>query len=524
MDLSDQSKISGDLQDIITDDDVKIVSRLCDEARQLWLSSKNCDIQHVQEIYTKLWNRVINRSLQDDLTGDHEDSENNESKPQKRSKFELDARGTDDNSVNPKNTVLQYSNDTDSFNNLRLKVGEKLALLLLQTGQTSAADKILHELGYKCRLATSLFNYCTLERKGSRSEPISKSSSLQLPIDSIPCRIFQNLLSIDETHMLRDVFLDPSNSYWNDHNYQVEPPSDYFSYLIPLTNNVPNVENDGNNYSNAYGMIGIMTRRIQLFLAKKWKAVVQDATYCEMWAHNRPHATGHQFHFDSDNEGIGTTIRNPICSCVIYLTADDTGGPSVITNQRLLSRSPADKCWLCFPDLIQYQDVNTSKNIANPDSVNVCVFDGNVLHGVMPGKPLAQSPRSEKDADATCINSSEDNETATITTTKPTLQTISNGRRVTVMFAFWRRIRLRDIGDDGKLYGAARLLPSQPLWSQQLRRHLDSNSSNHDDDGTNTIATIINPIHHDRVYETIGGTPWTRKMGMLEYHEIFQGF
>ena len=37
--------------------------------------------------------------------------------------------------------------------------------------------------------------------------------------------------------MLQSVFLDPQASYWTDHNYTVEPPSPYFSYLIPSMNN-----------------------------------------------------------------------------------------------------------------------------------------------------------------------------------------------------------------------------------------------------------------------------------------------
>jgi hypothetical protein len=31
---------------------------------------------------------------------------------------------------------------------------------------------------------------------------------------------------------------------------------------------------------------------------------VKEAQYAEWWAHKRPYQSGHQFHFDTDNEGI----------------------------------------------------------------------------------------------------------------------------------------------------------------------------------------------------------------------------
>lgn len=38
---------------------------------------------------------------------------------------------------------------------------------------------------------------------------------------------------------------------------------------------------------------------------------VKEAKFVEWWAHRRPHSSGHQMHFDSDNEGRGG-VRNPI--------------------------------------------------------------------------------------------------------------------------------------------------------------------------------------------------------------------
>ena len=40
----------------------------------------------------------------------------------------------------------------------------------------------------------------------------------------------------------------------------------------------------------------------------------EECVYAEWWVHTRPHSSGHQLHFDSDNEG--TEVRVCICMCV----------------------------------------------------------------------------------------------------------------------------------------------------------------------------------------------------------------
>lgn len=46
-------------------------------------------------------------------------------------------------------------------------------------------------------------------------------------------------------------------------------------------------------------------------LAERSFPDVKEAKFVEWWAHRRPHSSGHQMHFDSDNEGRGG-VRNPI--------------------------------------------------------------------------------------------------------------------------------------------------------------------------------------------------------------------
>jgi len=353
----------------------------------------------------------------------------------------------------------------------RQQAGEKLALIYLQSDRAEQADEILQKLKYVCRLSRSILNYTNTTT--SLQDVVAPSSDYD---NNIPCRIYDNFLTHSERQLLETVFLDPSNSYWADHNYTVEPPSPYFSYLLPLQSS--SSPSDG-------GGMGQLVRHLRDFLVTNCGNSLcpnlDKAEYVELWAHNRPHATGHQFHFDSDNEGCGSNvIRNPICSCVLYLTDNCCGGPSIVTNQRLASRHLATKGWMC------------------PAAANrLLVFDGKVLHGVVPGK------------------AADDDVTTTATTST------SVRRRVTVMLAFWRRIRVRE----GP--GAAQLLP-QPSkdddnankWVHQLQAPLKED--------TNVVQkppVLKQPIALSAVYESVAnGTLWTRSMGMPDYEQLFQGF
>jgi hypothetical protein len=421
-----ETKSTSKCSRITTSDREESSASLCERARRVWLSgSDHASMKKVEGLYRRVWLR-------------------NESPPTNSAQV---SSGDDPHFKKPRLEAASISkDDSDCW---RLQAGEKLALILLQSGRAQEADQILASLGYTCRLAASVLNYDT-----------QMTVAAVVPNDDdkkdIPCCVYDDFLSDAELQMLQTVFLDPANSYWTDHNYTVEPPSPYFSYLIPLRNG-----------ESMDGGVAAFVHRLQDFLKPHFP--VQNYTYCEMWAHNRPHATGHQFHFDSDNEGCTETIRNPICSCVVYLT-DDAGGPSVVTNQRLASRNLATAGWIC----------RAAKG-------RMVAFDGKVLHGVVPGKACIKQQNSEP----------------------------NSNRRVSVMFAFWRKIRVRD-SESGP--GAARPFPIQPLWAQQLRKPVESNA-------ISPTPIAGKPIPLDHVYEsTLTGTPWTRKMGLPGYEQIFQGF
>jgi len=447
-------------------------ARLCQTARALWLEQQqqhgdSCGMKQVEELYRQVWNRE----------GGPPSAEDPVARPLcKKARLLLDEEKDDD----------KYYCCPDQ----RQQAGEKLALIYLQSDRAKQADKILVRLGFTCRLARSILDY-EYDSSSSTTLENARAGDAKSSSDTIPCCIYDDFLSNSERSLLQSIFLDPTNSYWINHNYTVEPPSPYFSYLLPLFSSQPDDEDSGGG-----GREGLrsLVYRLRDFLAQHHSEQfpnVEKAQYVELWAHNRPHATGHQFHFDSDNEGCPTdgaaVIRNPICSCVLFLTdGSAAGGPSVVTNQRLASRHLATRGWMC------------------PAAVNrLLAFDGKVLHGVIPGKQQRQQSPSHPSA-------------PTRSQTQP-----ASARRVTVMLAFWRRIRVRGDNEEGRP-GAARLLPTQPEWARQLRAPLAR-------EATTTTATTMpvakQPIQVTPVYESVpDGAPWTRQKGLPDYEQMFQGF
>jgi hypothetical protein len=304
---------------------------------------------------------------------------------------------------------------------------ERLALLLLQKSssgrpgrhhheQVEEADRLLASLGYTCRLAANLFNYTALASVPLVEAATSATTNSSTTAEQLSpyCKVFDNVLELEQLRLLQKVFGDIRNSYWTDHSYAVFPtPSPYYSYILPLVVASPSSRQQLPDNGILYDIV----HRLHDLVRPHFPALRRSnaaARFVEVWAHNRPHATGHQFHFDSDNEGCTDIIRNPIVSCVLYLSGDDDsdndknddiepghdaggggggGGPTVVTNQRLSSRQLASQAWL----------------VPATRSNRLVAFDGKLLHGVVPGMGGSNSHR----------------------------------RRVTLMVAFWNKIRVR---------------------------------------------------------------------------------
>jgi hypothetical protein len=405
-----------------------------------------------------------------------------------------------------------------------------LSLLLCQTGRWKDSSPFLERQGYTCRLSSKVLDYPL----PNDLLPLPKNPAVQgaLGSDSAPCQIFDDFLTEQELIYLRSVFEHPQSDYWTSHKYSVDPPSPYFSYVFPLAD-VCSDNGVGSPNAGSYGLLGRLVDRTWHFLKGHSSNVfprLGEATHVEMWAHNRPHASGHQLHFDSDNEGNcddrDSHVRHPLISTVFYLSGPvgesspsrsgepisckqlDVGGPTLVTNQRLIHKHLAAKGWLCYPK-----------------QGRLVALDGKYLHGVIPGKPMLQ--QSADRVFQPC---------ADIDLPQPTETFDRSHRRVTLMLAYWKGIRVRP----GELPGAARPFPtadigdvmdSLPKWTQQLRT--DTSELTLEDVGPRplvrrdmepTVPCPVAPVAVEPVYETLDGTPWTRKMGLPDYDCVFQGF
>ncbi|CAB9514238.1 expressed unknown protein [Seminavis robusta] len=415
-------------------------------ARSSWLDKANPDMTQVEELYKEALDSIL----------DHHCSNNNKSKKRKLEEQELAAQ-------------------------LELECWERLTveqycMILCQSGRANQAKPWLQRLGCTCRLAQAVLDYPT----DTHTDTHDHDHNSDTTTCSIACHAWDNLLSPCQLQHMQDVFNDPQADYWLQHNYQVEPPSPYFSYIIPLQRQHNSNSNNSNmTVDTKFGALGTIIQTLHSHFLPQFPKLA-TASMVELWAHNRPHPTGHQFHFDSDNEGQGRIIKNPIMTIILYLSTTCGGGPSVVTNQSLVSKNLATRAVLSHP--------------STPG--RVVAFAGNLLHGVIPGK---YSPST----DPTTTHNNNTNSS-------------SSHRRVTVMLAYWRRIRVRPSDKPG----AARPFPNKgdSPWSDLLVRPQSAN------DNESPPPVEQHPIPIDHVYETLDGEPWTKAMGFPEYDQVFQGF
>lgn len=286
------------------------------------------------------------------------------------------------------------------------KARENLAYLLLQEGHRAEAETLLKDLGYTYSLSDQVVRYGDKATMSAGSLPTVGDHSRYV-------RVFDNVFAAPIIEQLKTAFrLD--SPFWSEHKY----PCPYFSYAHSYNASATSAKHLIEQIAQ------IVHRQACLYFPE-----CKTASHVEWWAHNRVHCHGHQLHFDSDNEGVGE-VRNPICSSILYLSSDGIGGPTLVTTQTLESKSLASNGWLVHP----------KENCLG-------IFDGKVLHGVIPGRGIAKQSSS---------------------TELP--------RRITLMFAFWKGLKIRPC-DDKNPGGASRSFPPKEgqsfTWTQLLQPSSD---------------------------------------------------
>ena len=308
----------------------------------------------------------------------------------------------------------------------------ELGVLLCQEGRDAEAAALLTAMGFRYRLARGVLRYpselagvavrATKKKRNARDGAslrrcLAKDEKPTPTNLLVPVRAFDGAVPPGTLARLRRVFA-PDSAFWEEHGYH-EDGCGFFSYAHDLTESPERFSSPRSRDAPPRSLMDAVISRVRAVAARAFPAAA-SATAAEWWAHSRPHASGHQMHFDSDDEGLPAAagsrddaprrIRHPICSAVVFVTGE-IGGPTLVTDQRDDAKRLARNGWLVAP-------------VAG----RVAVFDGECLHGVVPGRGIAARPPGVKNTDKTTKRRN-------VATTEP--------RRVTLMVAFWKDVEIR---------------------------------------------------------------------------------
>ena len=307
----------------------------------------------------------------------------------------------------------------------------ELGVLLCQEGRDAEAAALLTAMGFRYRLARGVLRYPSelagvavrAKKRNARdgASLLGDEDEKPTPTNDVPVRAFDGAVPPGTLARLRRVFA-PDSAFWEEHGYH-EDGCGFFSYAHDLTESPERFSSprsqDAPQDAPPRSLMDLVISRVRAVAARAFPAAA-SATAAEWWAHSRPHASGHQMHFDSDDEGIPLNpagsrddpprfIRHPICSAVVFVTGG-IGGPTLVTDQRDDAKRLARNGWLVAPV-----------------TGRVAVFDGECLHGVVPGRGIV-APRDDS-------NESDARRDADENAVEP--------RRVTLMVAFWKDVEIR---------------------------------------------------------------------------------
>lgn len=349
-----------------------------------------------------------------------------------------------------------------------------LALMLCQTGKTEEAGKLLEGQGFKWRLSKQVFCYedDNGNKDSSQSETSAVGGSTSSSISNSDEVSKRYLVAIDDAlpkdmlDHLKDVF-SSSSPFWSEHHYDVHSNysrvAGYFSYLYPLRER------------KASNSIEQIIDRIYSITAQQFPEVEKECLVAEWWVHTRPHSSGHQLHFDSDEtrlEGGGGKPQHPIASTILFVNGSDVGGPTLVTNQ-VLNGKIADKGWLAYPK-----------------EGRLVTFDANYLHGVIPGKGVVHDPSK---------------------------------RRLTFMVGFWKSIAAKPRGNN--VPGPGQPLPdletTSYTWPKQMSLVPHWSDDKHFHNASSSSSKIVQPTPISCVWEPIDGKLSAKD---CRYEDFFQGF
>ena len=111
---------------------------------------------------------------------------------------------------------------------------DALCLLLCQQSRDQESVVLMKKLNYVARLSKQVLHY-NLPTTNAVTKSTTSSTTSSFDPSSTPLRVFDNALQPDTLARLQATFCNANCNYWTEHNYEVYPPSPYFSFVVPLT-------------------------------------------------------------------------------------------------------------------------------------------------------------------------------------------------------------------------------------------------------------------------------------------------
>jgi len=239
-----------------------------------------------------------------------------------------------------------------SLHSLKLKCDAslRLSLLLCQQGRSSAADKLLARMGYRIRLSDQIINYPYRSKLCPQSGV--EAESVCVINGAVPTEVLEQLHTA----------LGPSRApFWAEHFY---PEVGFFSYNFRLD-------------SCATNLIEELILYLRPLVTRHFPDVA-SAHSAEWWMHSKSadQWQGHALHYDSNEHSATSSsdIAHPAVTSVVYLTEPSSSifGPTLVLDQRLGGHHAGQGF------------------LVPPRRGRVLLFNGRLLHGVLPGKPWEQ--------------------------------------------------------------------------------------------------------------------------------------
>jgi tetratricopeptide (TPR) repeat protein len=234
-----------------------------------------------------------------------------------------------------------------------------LAVLLSQMGLHDEAEVAIGRIGCQARIAPNVWRCANNDDEGAATTTTTPKAA--------PARIYPRAIPKPLLACLQHAF-NKDARYWAENHYEENPG--YFSWWYNVS--MPPLN-----------MVEALIRDIMLPLvdecnASKFANSDDPIVGAEWWVHKRKvgRNLGHALHWDTDESSLNRLgaqgLRHPCWSSVCYLGGNSTesSGKTVVFELRTDGKEYPKKCWVAKPT-------------GNGD---VLVFDGSLLHGVLPGR------------------------------------------------------------------------------------------------------------------------------------------